>query len=201
MNFSIKLWICQGIMDFSVVHFCALIQLGTVKLGLCVILYMCGFLDLYTVHRKSKAELEDQVKSLHTFVNFYYARENVFDSRCLSPFFCGALTSFPVSEHSFKIPPPLPICLEGLFLLSYFWQGLVLFYVRPHICHGYHGLYLWRKFCNVEKNQISVKNLNKLWHFVKIYAVFVLNLCGEKSVQRKSVWKKSLWRKNDKHEV
>ena len=49
---------------------------------------------------------------------------------------------------------------------------------RPHICH-------------VEKCQIYVKNLNNLWSFIKIYAVFVLNLCGEKSV----------WRPNDKYEV
>ena len=40
----------------------------------------------------------------------------------------------------------------------------------------------------MEKFQISVKNLNNLWRFIEIYAVFVLNLCGEKS----------LWRKNDK---
>ena len=43
----------------------------------------------------------------------------------------------------------------------------------------------------MEKFQISVKNLNNLWSFIEIYAVFVLNLCGEKSV----------WRKNDKYEV
>ena len=61
----------------------------------------------------------------------------------------------------------------------------------PHICRGYHGLYLWRKFCLVEKFQISVKNLNNLWRFIEIYAVFVLNLCGEKSLSRK----------NDKYEV
>ena len=67
---------------------------------------------------------------------------------------------------------------------------------RPHICHRYHRLYLWRKICHVEKFQISVKNLNNLWSFIEIYAVFVLNLCGEKSV-----WRKSLWRKNDKYEV
>merc|ERR1711953_708021 len=47
------------------------------------------------------------------------------------------------------------------------------------------------KNCHVEKFQISVKNLNNLWSFIEIYAVFVLNLCG----------KKSLWRKNDKYEV
>ena len=36
------------------------------------------------------------------------------------------------------------------------------------------------------------KNLNNIWSFIKIYAVFVLNLCGEKSG----------WRKNDnKYEV
>ena len=43
----------------------------------------------------------------------------------------------------------------------------------------------------MEKFQISVKNLNNLWSFIEIYAVFVLYLCGEKSV----------WRKNDKYEV
>ena len=68
--------------------------------------------------------------------------------------------------------------------------------VRAHICHKYHKLYLWRKICHVEKFQISVKNLNNLWSFIEIYAVFVLNLYGEKSV-----WRKSLWRKNDKYEV
>ena len=57
--------------------------------------------------------------------------------------------------------------------------------------HKYHKLYLWRKICQVEKFQISVKNLKNLWSFIEIYAVFVLNLCGEKSV----------WRKNDKYEV
>ena len=50
---------------------------------------------------------------------------------------------------------------------------------RPHICHKYHKLYLWRKICHVEKFQISVKNLNNLWSFIEIYAVCVLNLCGE----------------------
>ena len=60
----------------------------------------------------------------------------------------------------------------------------------------YLKLYLWRKICHVEKFQISVKNLNNLWSFTKIYAVFALNLCGEKSV-----WRKYLWRKNDKYEV
>ena len=48
----------------------------------------------------------------------------------------------------------------------------------------------------MEKFQISGKNLNNLWSLIEIYGVFVLNLCGEKSV-----WRKSLWRKNDKHEV
>ena len=54
---------------------------------------------------------------------------------------------------------------------------------------------------HVEKFQIPVKNLNNLWSFIEIYAVFVLHLCGEKSVWRESVWRKSLWRKNDKYEV
>ena len=67
---------------------------------------------------------------------------------------------------------------------------------RAHICQKYHKLYLWRKICHVEKFQIPVKNLSNLWSFIEIYAVFDLNLYGEKSV-----WRKSLWRKNDKYEV
>ena len=62
---------------------------------------------------------------------------------------------------------------------------------RAHICHKYHKLCLLRKICHVEKFQIAVKNLNNLWSFIEIYAAFVLNLCGEKSV----------WKKNDKYEV
>ena len=50
---------------------------------------------------------------------------------------------------------------------------------RPHICHRYHRLYPWRKICLVEKFHISAKNFNNLLSFIKIYAVFVLNLCGE----------------------
>ena len=65
---------------------------------------------------------------------------------------------------------------------------------RAHICHEYHELYLWKKNCNVEKFQLSIQNLNNLWSFIEVYAVFVPNLCGEKSVRRKSVW-----RKNDKN--
>ena len=55
---------------------------------------------------------------------------------------------------------------------------------------------------SVEKNQscgeISdfCKEFEQFMEFIEIYAVFVLNLCGEKSV-----WRKSLWRKNDKYEV
>ena len=60
----------------------------------------------------------------------------------------------------------------------------------------YHQIYLWRKNCHVEKFQLSIQNLNNLWSFIEVYATFVPNLCGEKSVRRKSVW-----RKNDKYEV
>ena len=67
---------------------------------------------------------------------------------------------------------------------------------RPHICHIYHRLYLWRKFCHVEKFQISVKNLNNLWRFIKIYAVFVINLRGEKSLWRKK-WQ--IWGLDETH--
>ena len=59
---------------------------------------------------------------------------------------------------------------------------------RTHICHVYHGLFPWRKICHMEKFQISVMNLNNLWSFIEIFAVFVLNLCGEKSVEKK--WQK-----------
>ena len=36
-----------------------------------------------------------------------------------------------------------------------------------------------------------MSNLNNLWSFIEIYAVFVLNLCGEKTV----------WKKDDEYEV
>ena len=64
---------------------------------------------------------------------------------------------------------------------------------RAHICHKYHQIYLWRKNCHVEKFQLSIQNLNNLWSFIEVYAVFVPNLREEKFVRRKSVW-----RKNDK---
>ena len=51
--------------------------------------------------------------------------------------------------------------------------------VRAHICHKYHELYSWRKYCHVEKFGLSIKNLNNLWSFIEVYAVFVQNLCGE----------------------
>ena len=51
---------------------------------------------------------------------------------------------------------------------------------------------LWRKFMPFGE----IWNLNNLWSFIKVYVVFVPNLCGEKYVRRKS-----LWRKNDKYEV
>ena len=66
------------------------------------------------------------------------------------------------------------------FEIHNFWITiLTFFWHRPHICHRYHRLYPWRKICHVEKFQISVNNLNNLWSFIEIYAVFVLNLCGE----------------------
>ena len=52
------------------------------------------------------------------------------------------------------------------------------------------------KNCHVEKLQLSIQNLNNLWSFIDVSAVFVLNLGRQKSGQRKSVW-----RKNDKYEV
>ena len=67
---------------------------------------------------------------------------------------------------------------------------------RAHICHRYHGFYPWRKNCHVEKFQLSIQNLNNLWSFIEVYAVFVPNLREEKSVRRKYVW-----RKNDKYKV
>ena len=67
---------------------------------------------------------------------------------------------------------------------------------RAHICHEYHELYPWRKNCYVEKFGLSIKNLNNLWSFIKVYAVFVQNLCVEKFA-----WTKSVWRKNYKYKV
>ena len=34
-------------------------------------------------------------------------------------------------------------------------QNVILYY-RPHICHKYHKLYLWRKNCHVENFQLSM---------------------------------------------
>ena len=46
----------------------------------------------------------------------------------------------------------------------------------------------------VEKFQLSVQNLNNLWTFIEVYAVFAPNLCGEKSVQRRYMWRKwQIW--------
>ena len=67
---------------------------------------------------------------------------------------------------------------------------------RAQMCHEYHELYYWRKKCHVEIFGLSIKNLNNLWSFIKVYAIFVPNLCGEKSA-----WRKSACRKNDKYEV
>ena len=52
------------------------------------------------------------------------------------------------------------------------------------------------KNCDVEKFQLSIQNVNNFWSFIEVYAVFVPNLCGDKSVRRKSVWSK-----NEKYEV
>ena len=77
-----------------------------------------------------------------------------------------------------------------------FCPGKKIYLYRAPICDGYHELYSWRKICHMEKFQIFVRNFNNLWSFIKIYAIFVPNLCGEKSVCTKFVW-----RKNDKYEV
>ena len=80
---------------------------------------------------------------------------------------------------------------RGLFF-SYINKVLCIYSLcKAHICHGYHGLYPWRKICHLEKFQISVKNLNNSWSFIEIYAVFVLNLCGENICGEK----------NDKQEI
>ena len=76
------------------------------------------------------------------------------------------------------------------------WSSLGHPFSRPHIYHRYHRFYLWRKPCHVEKFQISVKNSNNLLSFIEIYAVFVLNLCGEKMTNMRSRSKSNLagWR-------
>ena len=78
----------------------------------------------------------------------------------------------------------------GFSVVHLYVCAVILGCGRTHICHRYHRLYPWRKICLVEKFHISAKNLNNLLSFIKIYAVFVLNLCGEKSVWRKSLWRK-----------
>ena len=59
-----------------------------------------------------------------------------------------------------------------------------------------HKILVNKKEVKTEKFQLSIQNLNNLWSFIEVYAVFVPNVCGEKSVRRKFVW-----RKNDKYEV
>ena len=87
---------------------------------------------------------------------------------------------------------------------SFYVQQLV--HCRAHICHGYHGLYLWRKNCHPDKFLISVKILNNLWSFIEIYAVFVLTskivrrkICAEKiSVEKKwQIWGLQGWRASE----
>ena len=68
----------------------------------------------------------------------------------------------------------------GFSVVHLYVCAVILGCGRTHICHRYHRLYPWRKICLVEKFHISAKNLNNLLSFIKIYAVFVLNLCGEK---------------------
>ena len=91
-------------------------------------------------------------------------------------FYCEQLTCLDMGKNyfyceqlncslKFAVSEELP---QDLSLAKSAKKGLMLFH-RPHICHGYHRLYLWRKFCHVEKFQISVKNLNKLWRFIEIY--------------------------------
>ena len=59
-----------------------------------------------------------------------------------------------------------------------------------------HKILINKKEVKTEKFQLSIQNLNNLWSFIEVYAVFVPNVCGEKSVRRKFVW-----RNNDKYEV
>ena len=51
----------------------------------------------------------------------------------------------------------------------------------------------WENFPN---NVVFFFWKRTLRRFIEVYAVFVPNLCGEKSA-----WRKSVWRKNDKYEV
>ena len=67
---------------------------------------------------------------------------------------------------------------------------------RAHICHGYHGLYLWRKNCHVEKFLYRIWTiygvLSKFMLFLlQIYVeknVFGESLWGEKMTNMRSVW-------------
>ena len=57
------------------------------------------------------------------------------------------------------------------------------------------------QICHVGKFQLSILNLNNLWSFIEFLAVFVPNLCGEKSVRRKSAWRKNDIRRGLKFET
>ena len=75
---------------------------------------------------------------------------------------------------------PYPNLLGNLFWLLQFSGTMWLDSVKTRIS----------RIIYVEKFQIFVKNLNNLWGFIEVYAVFVLNLCGEKN-DKYEVWVKN----------
>ena len=88
----------------------------------------------------------------------------------------------------------LVLFLRGIRIASPVKVAIIIFvFHRPRICHRYHRLYLWRKFCHVEKFQISGKNLNNLSKYMPfLFKICVAkNLCGENLCREKMTYMRS----------
>ena len=99
--------------------------------------------------------------------------------KCTQNVFDGIKINFQVGRSLLVRAAWIPLISASPLCKNEQQRLMAITWIRPHICHRYHTLYPWRKICLVEKLQISVKNLNNLWSFIEIYAVFVKNLCGE----------------------
>ena len=97
--------------------------------------------------------------------------------------FCDCFfVDFTIVDQILGRAPPLwtwnTLCIKDVYMNTDAWKPFTSC-MQLVLMYGYHGLYLWSKNWHLEKFQIPVKNLNKIWSFIDIYAVFVLNLCGE----------------------
>ena len=99
--------------------------------------------------------------------------------KCTQNVFDGIKINFQVGRSLLVRAAWIPLISASPLCKNEQQRLMAITWIRPHICHRYHTLYPWRKIYLVGKFQISVKNLNNLWSFIEIYAIFVTNLCGE----------------------